>query len=101
MKTSSIIIGITLCFFEVAWSQKVIDLKEAIAIVQTQHPTIQQQNLYIEQQTILKDKGKQQPAFGLGYSVEEFGVAGFGVHSIYVQQDFNLDSGGPENTEWS
>lgn len=90
MKTGIIIIGMVFSLLEITNAQTTISLQEAIDIVQTQHPTIQQQNLYIEQQTILKDKGKQQPAMGIGYSMEEFGVAGFGVHSIYVQQDFNM-----------
>ena len=71
-------------------AQTIINMEQAIEKIQTQHPTILQQDLYIEQQLILKDAGRQQPAFGIGYSAEEFGANGTGVHSIYAQQDFNL-----------
>lgn len=71
-------------------AQNVIDLQSAIERVKTQHPSVLQQDLYIQQQRILKDAGKNQPFFGFGYGMEEFGLAGTGVHSLYAQQSFNL-----------
>ncbi|BDS13162.1 TolC family protein [Aureispira anguillae] len=71
-------------------AQTTISMQEAIERIKTQHPNVLQQDLYIQQQRILKDAGKVQPAMGMGYSFEELGLAGSGVHSIYLQQDFNL-----------
>ncbi|WP_052592830.1 TolC family protein [Aureispira sp. CCB-QB1] len=84
---------ITTLFVIMCWrlnAQRVISLEEAIEQVKTQHPTILQQDLYIQQQRILKDAGKNQPFLSLGYSMEELGAAGTGVHALYAQQDFNL-----------
>lgn len=71
-------------------AQSVIDLETALERVKTQHPRVLQQDLYIQQQRILKDAGKNQPFFSFGYGMEELGVAGTGVHSLYAQQSFNL-----------
>lgn len=71
-------------------AQSVIDLETALERVKTQHPRVLQQDLYIQQQRILKDAGKNQPSFSFGYGMEELGVAGTGVHSLYAQQSFNL-----------
>lgn len=71
-------------------AQNVISLKAAIERVKTQHPRVLQQDLYIQQQRILKDAGKNQPFLSFGYGMEELGVAGTGVHSLYAQQSFNL-----------
>jgi len=71
-------------------AQNVIGLEAAIARVKTQHPRILQQDLYIQQQRILKDAGKNQPFLSFGYDMGELGVSGTGVHSLYAQQSFNL-----------
>ena len=71
-------------------AQNVISLEAAVERVKTQHPRILQQDLYIQQQRILKDAGKNQPFLSFGYGMEELGVAGTGVHSLYAQQSFNL-----------
>lgn len=71
-------------------AQSVIDLETALERVKTQHPRVLQQDLYIQQQRILKDAGKNQPFFSFGYGMEELRVAGTGVHSLYAQQSFNL-----------
>jgi len=71
-------------------AQNVIGLEAAIARVKTQHPQVLQQDLYIQQQRILKDAGKNQPFLSFGYSMEELGSAGTGVHSLFAQQNFNL-----------
>jgi cobalt-zinc-cadmium resistance protein CzcA len=71
-------------------AQNVISLEAAIARVKTQHPRILQQDLYIQQQRILKDAGKNQPFLSFGYDMGELGVSGTGVHSLYAQQSFNL-----------
>lgn len=71
-------------------AQNVISLEAAIARVKTQHPRVLQQDLYIQQQRILKDAGKNQPFLSFGYDLGEFGVSGTGVHSLYAQQSFNL-----------
>lgn len=87
------LIFITMLLLIFCWSlsaQQVIDLEAAIERVRTQHPSILQQDLYIQQQRILKDAGKNQPFLNFGYGLEEFGAAGTGVHSLYAQQNFNL-----------
>lgn len=84
------IIMFVLLFCLCSSAQNVIDLPSAIERVKTQHPSVLQQDLYIQQQRILKDAGKNQPFFGFGYGMEEFGLAGTGVHSLYAQQSFNL-----------
>lgn len=71
-------------------SQTTISMEEAIQRIKTQHPQILQQDIYIQQQRILKDAGKNQPFLAIGYGAEELGAAGTGVHGIYLQQDFNL-----------
>ena len=71
-------------------AQNVISLEAAIARVKTQHPRILQQDLYIQQQRILKDAGKNQPFLSFGYDMGEVGISGMGVHSLYAQQSFNL-----------
>lgn len=71
-------------------AQNVLGLEAALARVKTQHPRVLQQDLYIQQQRILKDAGKNQPFLSFGYGMEELGVAGTGVHSLYAQQSFNL-----------
>lgn len=76
--------GLRLC------GQTTISMEQAIEQVKTKHPTILQQELYIEQQQILKAAGKQQPFLGVGYSFEEVGITGSGIHSLYLQQTFNM-----------
>lgn len=72
------------------YAQKSINMATAIDRVRMQHPTILQQDLYVQQQTILKNSGKTQAPLGVGYMLDEFGVAGWGVHSLYIQQNFNM-----------
>jgi len=76
--------GLGLC------AQTTISMEQAIEQITTKHPTILQQELYIEQQQILKAAGKQQPFLGFGYSFEEVGITGSGIHSLYLQQTFNM-----------
>lgn len=91
------IIIITVLLF-LAWNanaQKSISLKEALEQVKSNHPTVLQQDLYIEQQRILKNAsndqpGIQQPMLGAGYTFDEVGISGTGVHSLYVTHSFNL-----------
>jgi outer membrane protein TolC len=71
-------------------AQNIISLEAAIERVKTQHPIVLQQELYVQQQRILKDAGKNQPFLNFGYSMEEVGAAGTGVHSLFAQQNFNL-----------
>lgn len=71
-------------------AQNSISLEEALERVQTQHPSILQQDLIIQQQRLLKDAGKNQPFLSFGYGMEELGAAGTGVHSLYAEQSFNL-----------
>lgn len=85
-----------LLFF--AWNisaQKSISLEEALEQVKNNHPTVLQQDLYVEQQRILKNassdqSGIQQPMLGTGYTFDEVGISGTGVHSLYVTHSFNL-----------
>lgn len=91
------LITITLFFFFAlnTKAQKSISLEDALEIVKNNHPNIVQQDLYIEQQRILKtatsnQPGIQQPMLGAGYTFDEVGVAGTGIHSLYVTHSFNL-----------
>ena len=88
---SKLIITAILLFF--SWSlnaQKSISMEEVIEQITKQHPTVLQQDLYIEQQLILKDAGKKQPFLNVGYTFEEVGIGSSGIHSLYLLQNFNL-----------
>ena len=84
-----IIIAFSLLFHYGLFAQTV-NMKQAIEQITTKHPIILQQDLYVEQQRILKAAGKQQPSLGVGYTFEEVGIRGSGIHSLYLQQAFNL-----------
>lgn len=91
-----LILMIILIFF--AWNinaQKSISLEEALGLVKQNHPTVLQQDLYVEQQRILKNAssdlpGIQQNMLSTGYAFDELGVLGTGLHSLYVTHSFNL-----------
>lgn len=90
MMYSYSIVAFLLCTSWSLFAQQNISMEAAIKRIQTEHPQIIQQDLIIQQQHLLKEAAKGHPSTGIGYSTEELGAAGSGVHSLYLQQDFNL-----------
>jgi cobalt-zinc-cadmium resistance protein CzcA len=71
-------------------AQSRVDLPSALQRVRTQHVQLQAQRVYLQQQAALIDAAKGHPATNFGYGVEEWGAAGSGIHSLYLNQSFNL-----------
>lgn len=71
-------------------AQTTLDLPQALERVRTQHVQLQAQRVYLQQQEALKGAAKGHPASSFGYSMEELGAAGTGVHSLFFNQSFNL-----------
>ncbi len=82
------------CFLSSFWmslrAQTTVDLTTALERVRTQNVQLQAQRVYLSQQEALKAASKGHPAGSFGYSFEELGVAGSGVHSLYFNQSFNM-----------
>lgn len=78
------------CVEQGMYAQNNIDLATALKRVRSQHVQLQAQRVYLQQQEALKGAAKGHPAGSFGYSFEELGAAGSGVHSLYFNQSFNL-----------
>jgi cobalt-zinc-cadmium resistance protein CzcA len=68
-----------------------LSLEEAVELAWQQHSLLQQQDIQIQQQEVLKDSRKQLQPTTFTYSWEELDPTFTqGIHSLNVQQNFNL-----------
>lgn len=84
----------------VSLAQTRLNLAQALERATDQHPALVLQRLQLQQTAALEDQGRGHPAASLGYSVEELGAAGTGLHALGIQQSFNLPAVGNRQAAW-
>lgn len=77
-----------------SYSQNQLNLAQALARAAKQNPQLVLQRLSMAQTAAAEDQGRGHPAANFGYSLDEYGAAGSGIHTLGWQQTFNLPAVG-------
>lgn len=91
--------GILLTFVLNSQAQTHLNLAQALKRAATQNPALIIQRLRLEHRAALEDQGRGHPMANIGYSFEELGTAGSGIHALGIQQSFNLPAVGQRQAD--
>lgn len=86
--------GLFLLFWNTSAKAQRLHLAEALERATQQNPQLILQRLALEQIAATEDLGRGHPAGTFGYSLDEYGAAGTGIHTLGWQQSFNLPAVG-------
>lgn len=71
-----------------------LHLADALERATQQNPQLILQRLTLAQTAATEDQGRGHPAASFGYSLDEYGTAGTGIHALGWEQSFNLPAVG-------